>query len=245
MSADRRQRRAFTLLELMLALTVSAMLALSLYRSFGVCQKARQSAVAAVQPVRAATIAMDLICRDFESILPPTGLLAGAFIGTRQLGSAGDADYVEFYCLGEDGGPQRLPMDEGVRRVELGLRTDVTPHALVRRITRNLLARAQTDPEEEILCRGVRSFSLRYFDGLTWMEEWDSTALGDVLPFAIEIRLDLGDGTALLNEPSPDRILRIVPLACAKWPETTDTGTSSSGGTSGTGGTPSGSGGGR
>ncbi len=70
------QTRGFTLLELTLALTITAMLALSMYMSMNVCLRARRSATAAVQPVRAGTIAMELICHDFESVLPPTGVLA-------------------------------------------------------------------------------------------------------------------------------------------------------------------------
>jgi len=232
------------MLELLLAVTIMAMLALSLYTSMRVGLRARRTATEAVQPVRASTVAMDMICRDLESVMPPTGTLAGPFLGMRQLGSAGNADYLEFCCLGSEGDEPRHPLYEGIRHVVLTLRSDVTPPVLVREVTRNLLARAQTEPEEEILCRNVRSLTFQYFDGTTWLEEWDSTALGDVLPFAVQIVLEMQDGERSILEQTPSRVVRIVPLACAKLSTTSGSDESSSatnntgttGGTAGTGG---------
>lgn len=218
MKRHRRPLRGFTLLEITVASGMVAMLALSMYASLSVCMKARRSALAAVQPVRAATIAMELICRDLESILPPTGILSGPFMGVRQMGASGDADYLDFYCLSSDDDDF---MPEGIHHVELGLRTDVTPQVLVRHVTRNLLARVEETPQEEILCREVRSLSLRYFDGANWLEEWDSTAVGDVLPAAIMVQIELEDGTTPANEMTANRAMRIIPLACAKPAEST------------------------
>ena len=39
-----------------------------------------------------------------------TGLLAGPFLGVRQTGGTGEADYLQFYCLGSDGNDPRLPV---------------------------------------------------------------------------------------------------------------------------------------
>jgi hypothetical protein len=75
----------------------------------------------------------------------------------------------------------------------------------------------------------VRSFSLRYYDGVAWQEDWDSSMLDDSLPSAVAITLELGDANA---ERPGQRITRVVPLACAK-PAAT-----SSGSTTTTGGVP-------
>lgn len=222
MTRSRRTSRGFTLLEVTVALAMAAMLALSMYGSMSVCMKARRSAVAVVQPVRAATIAMELICQDLESILSPTGILSGAFLGTRQMGATGDADYLDFYAVGSD---EDQFMPEGIHHIVLGLKTDVTPQILVRQVNRNLLPRAEEPPEEEILCRQVRSLSLRYFDGASWLEEWDSTAYGDVLPMAVMVQIELEDGTTPSTEMTANRIMRIIPLACAKPAESTTGGT--------------------
>jgi type II secretion system protein J len=217
MTPARRSRNSgFSLLELVLAMTMAAMLALTLYTAMNVTIRARRSAALAVEPTRAAVVVCDLLRQDLESVPPPVGILAGPFIGTHQAGANGaDADGVQFCTIGADAGtPDDAQLAEGIRRVELLVRTDVSPPALVRRVTRNLLASTEPHVEEEILCRDVRSFSLRYYDGYAWQESWDSTTLGDVLPIAVGITLEIGgdaDGAQL-----PRRITRVVELSCAK-----------------------------
>src|SRR3954451_14962748 len=194
MKRPRRQYRpAFTLMELSLAMGMMAMLALTLYMSLAIALRARDSAAASVGPVRAATVAADLVRQDLESLLPPRGHLPGAFIGYMDSSlPGGRSDNVEYYCVGSDAA--RLadsPLAEGIRKVDLLVRTDVKPPMLVRQVYRNLLAQAEMPPEEEVLCRNVRSFSLRYFDGTLWQDQWDSTTMGDVLPTAVEMTLDI------------------------------------------------------
>jgi prepilin-type N-terminal cleavage/methylation domain-containing protein len=212
----RSRGRGFSLLELILAMTMAAMLALSLYTAMSVTIRARRSAALAVEPTRAAVIAADLLRRDLESVLPPTGVLAGPFIGVHLAGtSGGDSDTAQFCTIGADPRPIDAispPLSEGIRRVELLVIEDASPPLLVRRVTRNLLASTEPQVEDEIICRGVRSFSLRYFDGLSWQENWDSTTLGDVLPMAVSITLELDDPAL----QTPRRITRVVPLSCAQ-----------------------------
>jgi hypothetical protein len=221
----RSRRRAFTLMELSLAMGMMAMLALTLYMSLAIALRARDSAAANVGPVRAATVAADLIRQDLESVLPPSGHLAGPFIGNMDSSlPGGRSDTVEFYCVGNDAARVDSPIAEGIRRVDLLVRTDVKPPVLVRQVNRNLLAQAEMPPDEEVLCRNVRSFSLRYFDGTLWQDAWDSTTMGDVLPTAVEMTLDIDYPQKPGQPPSPYRVIRVIPLACAK-PATDTTGT--------------------
>ncbi|MFI5001928.1 MAG: type II secretion system protein GspJ, partial [Reyranellales bacterium] len=211
--------RGFSLLELTVAMTMGSMLALSLYLAMHAVIQARRSANRAVASVRAATIAMDLVCSDLQSVLAPKGNYAGPFVGTRQSGTGTDADTLDFFSIGRDGNPPTvdIPWAEGIREVVLALNTDANPPNLVRRVTRNLQPKVQTDPEEEILCRGVRALSIRYYDGTDWQEDWDSTGVGDILPVAVAITIELSDGnTSATQTPNPaNRITRIIPLACA------------------------------
>src|SRR5262245_2601477 len=150
---SRRAVAGFTLLELILAMSLVAIVSLSLYASMRVTYRAKRSAEAAVQPVRGGAIAIDLVSQDLESVPPPTGILAGPFIGTFQAGGqAGtEFDVLDFYSVGEDVPPaQRTqPMQEGIRRIELAVRADVDPPVLVRRVTRNLLSTTNDDTQEE------------------------------------------------------------------------------------------------
>src|SRR5205809_6234764 len=80
-----------------------AIIASALYSAMHVAILAKRSATAAVEPTRAVVIAADLVRQDLESVLPPTGILAGAFQGTHTSGPAGgDNDSLVFYSIGED-----------------------------------------------------------------------------------------------------------------------------------------------
>jgi type II secretory pathway component PulJ len=228
------RRRAFSLLELILALGMVAMLSVTLYMSLNIAIRAKERSIANVAPIRTALLAADIVRQDFESVLPPnqqTSLtLSGPFIGLSQ----GGADSIDFYCIGNDAGwntppqqqgglgrnaaqPQESPFTEGPRHVTISLRTDTQPPSLVRGVTRNLLAPTLEQPEEEILVRNVKSFTLRYFDGSAWQDSWDSTTLGDILPPAVEMTLEVNIDDPKPNQPpSVYRVVRVFPLANAK-----------------------------
>ncbi len=221
-----RSSRGFSLLELLLAMAMAAMLALSLYTAMNIALRARTSAAASLEPTRAALIAVGLVQHDFESVPPPAGVdtLRGTFYGVHGGAGVGNSDSIEFYTIGadpvagdaaDDGfGAQAdaFPLAEGVRKIELYVSDDTASPALVRRVTRNLLPASEPQAEEEILCRNVRSFSLRYYDGIAWMEDWDSTTLDDTLPLAVSITIELGGPDA---QSPGKRVTRVVPLPCA------------------------------
>ncbi|MEZ6190651.1 MAG: prepilin-type N-terminal cleavage/methylation domain-containing protein [Phycisphaerales bacterium] len=63
-----RAPRAFTLLELLLAIAITAILAATVYASLMVATRTRDRAAEAVGKDRALTLALDLIRRDLQSI---------------------------------------------------------------------------------------------------------------------------------------------------------------------------------
>jgi prepilin-type N-terminal cleavage/methylation domain-containing protein len=221
-----RAQSGFTLLELILAMTMVVVLAASLYSAMNIAYRAKRTAEHAISPIRAASIAIDLVSRDFENIVIPNILsnqtnltdfetlyLSGPFIGVNSSGGAGEADEVEFHTLCSDGND--LPLAEGIHRVGLLINSaDYESPSLVRRITRNLLSGTEQQPIEEVICRNVRSLSFRYFDGTDWYEDWDSTALEGALPLAVEITLVLNmenvqQGNQEANTYSVKRVVTI------------------------------------
>ena len=241
MTHSPRAKTAFTLMEMILAMAMVAMLAGSLFMSLTIAFKARESAQAAVAPMRSAAITMDLIRQDFESVPPPGPAedpvaLAGPFIALPQSGGGRDGallSSVQFHTISRDHLPAAVinPLAEGIRLVELGVRSEAGTNVLVRRVSRNLLAPSLPEPQEEILCRGVRSFTLRFYDGVSWHEEWDSTQLGDVLPMAVEVTLEIDKPASQTASPwftdaqaNAYRVVRIFPLPCAKPIDTSQAG---------------------
>ena len=214
-----RRHSGFSLLELVLVMSVSAMLALTLYTSMHIALQARKSARAAVEPTRIGAVAADLLRQDFENVLPPTGVLAGPFIGTPGGSgqSSGAGDDVQFYTIGRDEPADGSPLDEGIRKVELLVDSTQTPPVLIRRVTRNLLPSSEPLVNDEILCRNVRTFTVRYFDGYDWQDTWDSTQNNNVLPMAVSVTLELDDPAAANPaQAAPRSLTRVFPLSCGK-----------------------------
>ena len=190
MARRRARKAAFTLLEILVAMTLLSVLAGSLYASLHIAFKARKSAVSAIEPVRTIQLAMELVREDVESALPPTGVLAGAFYGQDAQDDAGrDAD--SLLCHSSAGGPERAEGTCDIKRIELTFVSppDAAERVLVRRVTTNLLAPQTVEPTEEILCRGVQGFNLMYFNGSDWQDNWDSSSQDNLLPLAVEVTL--------------------------------------------------------
>jgi type II secretion system protein J len=214
----------FTLLELILAMAMISMLAVSLYATLRVAFKARDSATAGIAPMRSTNIALDLLGQDLESALPPTGLLAGAFLAQHLGDVQNSQDTVEFYCISSSDSLD-APNSAGFRKIDVGLiqSPDGKGYLLVRRITNNLLSPQEVVPEDEILCRNVRSFALRYYDGAQWYEEWDSTQMGDLLPLAVQVDLQIQTGTD--SQAPLYHASRVFSFACHTDQAATATGT--------------------
>lgn len=237
--------RAFTLLELLVALSMAAIIAGSLYSSLRIGFRARTMAEAQVEPIRTAELATGLLRADFESARPADSTLAGPFVGQDTTSDAGlAADTVEFFTLGNPSDPLTaaaappgpaamatgaVPTPAGeARKVSIGLvpypgAGGVTEQVLVRRVTTNLLAQVTVEPYEEVLCRGVRSLNLRYHDGFTWQDSWDSTQLENNIPTAVQLTIELDRSTD--GQPRIISFPRVFLLSCSTLSPTSASGT--------------------
>src|SRR6185436_6035571 len=227
----------FTLLEMILAMGMISMLAVSLYGTLRVAFKAKESATAGIAPMRSASVALDLMGQDLESALPPTGLLAGAFLAQHLGDTQNSQDTIEFYAIGTSDSLDP-PNSAAFRKIDIGVvpSPNGKGYVLLRRITSNLLSPQEVTPDEEILCRNVRSFALRYYDGQTWYEDWDSTQMGDILPVAVQVDLQIQTGTD--SQAPLYHASRVFSFACHTDQATTSSGitTGATGATGATGG---------
>jgi prepilin-type N-terminal cleavage/methylation domain-containing protein len=215
-SDRRRKSRAFTLLELLAATAMTAVLAGSLYATLHTAFKARDTATAAVEQMRKAELAVELIRADIESAVVPRGILAGAFLGEDGLDAAGrPADSLLLHCTADGAADTEGAGD--IRMVELACQPADGGEgmAVVRLLTLNLLATQLAEPAEEVLCRRVRSFDLKYFDGMDWQDTWDSAAHDNVLPVAVQTTLELiaEDGTNA--DEGGYQVVRVFRIPCS------------------------------
>ncbi len=212
---------AFTLIELVIAMSMVAVLAMSLYASMRIAFTAQSSADTSLEPPRTASLALNFLREDLQNALPPTGILAGAFLGYDGRADNGrDGDSIEFFSTAP--GKDHISANGDIKKIEL-LVTDVDGElSLVRRVTRNLLSEVESDPDEEILCRGVASFNLRYFDGTDWQDTWDSTTVDNTLPTAVEVTIEL-DRKQADGQMKTNRYINVCAIPCAA-PATDTTG---------------------
>lgn len=241
MSAPRTiRRRAFTLLELVIALALTCLLAASIFASLYVAFKAREVADRAVSPIRSAGLAMEMLRAEFDGIQPQRGIFEGTYTGLSNQDDQGN-DQAQFYSVAD--GPQQLDGTGEVKQVTLLVYqpNGSSDHVLVRRVISNLLATATVNPDEEVIARHVSSFKMRYFDGAQWQTDWDATQYGNVLPAAVEVTLELRPPDAPAGS-APLHLRRIFAMPCVGPPNAGADSPSSSSGT-GTGNKSSGGGG--
>ena len=192
-----------------------AVMAASLYASLRIAFRAQADAETNIEPSRTAEVVMEFLRGDLQNLMPPNPDAAYSLIGPFQgLDSTDDrgaeADDVTFYTTAE--APDRPSANGDIKKIELAMSQD---HSLVRRVTRNLLAQVEPEPVEEVLCRNVAGFNLRFYDGEEWQPTWDSQQLGDTLPAAVEVTLTLKRVDARNGVEKTYRFTRVFVPSCA------------------------------
>lgn len=82
---------------------------------------------------------------------------------------------------------------------------------LVRVVTRNLLPAAEPTTENQTLLSGVTSAGISYFDGQDWLDTWDSTTTSS-LPTAIKFSLVVAPSGGTVSRSDVAPIELIVPV---------------------------------
>lgn len=254
-------RAGFTLLELLAAMALMVVVASCMYSALYTGFRAYRTSQTAVDPTTVAANVMDLLKRDISGVLPPGSNLAGAFIGTDSGGLKGvDSDSLEFYTThiyvddsvlrtGSTVTTTDTPLVGGIGKVNLLLEEDSETkdgtYLLLRQVTTNLLAPRVEEVDEQILCRDVVSLNLRYFDGTSWADEWDSTTDSNSLPLAVEVDLEVAHRDKYSKELEKRRLLQSFAIPCQSAAATDEeTASGTSGGNSSGGGTSGGNAGG-
>ena len=184
--------RGFTLLELIVAMALMNVIALALYASMHIVLKAKRTSQAAIKPYRAIVPAFESLRNDISGVMVPDGLLAGPFQGQ----DLNDTDFLRFYTCSYQ--PNDNEAASNIILVEYFLQADTDRQQMVlkRGTIKNLLSTKAVEPEEEIIARNITGFDVKYYDGYSWLDEWDSTALGNVLPWGIKVTLLLSESSA-------------------------------------------------
>jgi type II secretion system protein J len=199
-----RRSRAFTLLEVLLAVAIFSLVLVAIHMVFYGAIRLRNITTEAVESKLPLQQALSIIKRDLANVVLPgenlfgqlqttatSGALSGQETSLLPLassvpGQSSPAFYTASGILND-----AAPWGE-VARVQFFLAdsTNDTPGKdLFRSVTRNLLPTLQDEPENQFLLSGLESLFFFFFDGTQWREYWDSTAEPGKLPLAIKVEL--------------------------------------------------------
>ena len=232
-------RRAFTLLELVVAMFMFSLVVGSLYGVVHAALLMRETMYVTLESVLPRDHAAAILRRDLGSCLPASGLFVGALLGEKGEEQSLRRDTLELYTASGIVG-DASPWGD-VQKVQYSVETlegESTP-SLVRRTTRNLLPSTEVEPEPEKLLDDVDALTITYYDGEEWQDSWDANTLGE-MPQAISLVVAFSQADEDENEPvnarPPLELLIPVVVETVDTQQSGATGGSGSSGGSGGGG---------
>lgn len=211
-----RRARAFTLIELLLAVTIFGIVLVAINTVFYSALRLRARVTDLLESSRTLTQALAVIRDDLRGVVPPAGLLAASFkIGpvTSRPGTAQGLGIEFFTSTG--GISDDAPWGE-VQKVTYALREPANRNVavgkdLIRSVTRNLLTTVAEQPVETLLLSDVQRLEIACYTSQDWRDTWDTTLTDVGLPAAIRIRLQMA-GRQSLDNRNQKPIELIVPL---------------------------------
>lgn len=216
-ASDQSPRRAqcgFTLLELLIATAVGAVVLLVIQTTYFGALRLHNTTHKRIDEDLVVQRTLGIIRRDLAGIMIPGGTLSGQLqsdsYNSTITGSYGDRVSPDLFTnSGKIDGWN--PFSE-VQMVAYYLSTATgvdKGRDLIRVVTRNLLPVQESVPEDQVVLEGVESAVMMFFDGSTWVDTWDSEATS-TLPSAIKFSLAMAPRDR--NQPAPNPIEIVVPV---------------------------------
>lgn len=211
---------AFTLIELILAVGIAAIVLISINAVFFSALHLREATTNAVDEATPLEQAFAIMRRDLQCAVTPNPnavmSLSGSF-RTGNIASVGVADTVNAEIYTATGALHENEPWGDIQRVTYGLKNS-TPLAgpgkdLFRTVTRNLLSSTTPEIDEQWLLGGVESVQFVCYDGSQWLTEWDTTSLSSLntnLPTAVRVLIQMAAKGGVNGRPSPSEML--VPI---------------------------------
>lgn len=203
-----KQQRGFTLIEIMVAVLITAILAVMAFEAMQQALQNRERIRVHAERLRTVQYAMRSLVQDFSQLMPrPVRLPLGDGFQPALLATATAASEVSFTRGGwmNPAGLQRSTL----QRVRYAVRDG----KLQRDYWLVLDATLDPQPRTRELLTGVKAFRLRFMnDGRNWQETWPPPAISGTdderwlrwRPIAVEVTLELEDW---------GRLVRIIEVA--------------------------------
>ncbi len=202
----------FTLIEVLLALMISAIVLVIIGSFFAGALKLQQHANSSLDESLPIERALTVLQKDLKNAVAPGGMLAGPLQSGSADGGVDAGGGIQIYTTTGLMTPNS-PWSE-IQKVTYALQapTDNTTNNgkdLIRTVTRNLLTTGSEDDDEQYLASGIESLTFSYFDGNNWIDSWDDSTETN-LPMAVRVNVQMA--AADQNATRPDPIQLLVPL---------------------------------
>lgn len=204
----------FTLMELLLAMAVSAVVLSAVNALFFSAVRLQATAQDAVDSGLPREQALTVVRRDLQGVMlsPSTNKVMAGDFRVGDVSSYGLNQTVNIELYTTTGTLREMEPWAEVQRVTYRLRDSADRTSagkeLVRSVTRNLLATITPTPDEQVLLANINTLEIECYDGMQWRNTWDTTQTDTNLPVAVRMRL-------LTAEPpaNPEPIELLVPLS--------------------------------
>ena len=201
-----RSQAGFTLLEVILAMVVGAIVILAVQSVFFGALRLRNTSEQRTDRELSLYRALDLMKKDFSGLMVPGGVIAADFqtATSYSLDSLVSGERISAEFFTNSGRIDAFTPFADAQRVAYYLSPgpELGQYELVRTLSRNLLPTVEDHPEVQPLLEGVQSASFEYFDGSGWTESWDS-AVTSSLPTAVRLTLQLAGEPNASAVPAP------------------------------------------
>lgn len=195
-------RRAFTLIEMVMALAGCAVILAAIYSIFSRAVHLRDDAMARTREARVRAHAASVLRNDLRNARISGGTLAATLEGSPSGQSSSFPGYLKFTTTTT---PDDLDLPSSdLQEVEYYVTLDPAATGqktglLVRTVDRDLLATVRQTPAEEPLLSGVQAMEVAFFDGESWQESWTYSEEDKTIPEAVRVRLKMDAMSAPLE----------------------------------------------
>jgi type II secretion system protein J len=208
-----RAGRAFTLIELLLAVGVMAIVLVAINAVFFGALHLRATVTNALDEALPLEQALTFVRRDLQNTLAPGGQLSVGLQSGVVNGNVSQNNGITLYTT-----TGLLSSNQpwgDIQKVSYQLQDpenigQARGKDLIRSVTRNLLPTATEEAHDQWLMGNVQQLDFSYYDGANWQDTWDTTSTQTNLPYAVKVRLQLAANRS--SGPLPKPIEMIVPL---------------------------------
>ena len=202
MKIETNKTNAFTLIEMILAVGVAAIVLISVNAVLFTALHLRDDTADMVDAATPVDATVTFLKRDLQCVVTPTNgtskFLSGSFRVGNGITSLGVSEPVAIEMVTATGALSASAPWGDLQRVTYELKSPANATAagrdLYRSITRNLLSLNTPDVTDQLMLSGVTSVKFSCYDGAQWNDIWDTaspSSLNTTLPLAVRVDIQL------------------------------------------------------